>query len=418
MSTKTSNEITEKVHPGQHTFLESDARFRILACGRRWGKTEACAIESRDSLIEGGDGFLEWWVSPTYQQSEIGFRKFRQWFPEQFIEDVNKTKRRVRTSFGSSIEFKSADKPDNLRGEGVDLLIVDEAAEVSQYAWENALRPTLTDNANSRMVAISTPQGRNWFHQLFERGQAGDWPDYESWNFPSTQNPFISQDDIEDARRTLPDQVFRQEYLAEFVDNSGGVFPNLEDVGVLKDYDYETVHGEGPYSHGWDFARHQDWTVGIVLDARGNLVHYERVQGEGWPQIQSRIERAYDRYEGIAHVDGSRDNKIVSDLADAGVRINPISFSPKRKRELIEDLIARLENGEITLPDIPQLTHELNIFEYEVTPSGSVRYNAPEGFHDDTVDALALASDALERIGAVHTREQQSADESSGVSYM
>lgn len=413
MATSDTVEIEDRVHPGQQTFLDSDARFRILACGRRWGKTEACAIEARDDLLDCGKEFLAWWVSPTYQQSEIGFRKFRKRFPEALVDDVHRSKRRLTSVFGSTIAFKSADQPDNLRGEGVDLLIIDEAAEVSQYAWENALRPTLTDSADSRMVAISTPQGRNWFHRLYERGQADDWPEYESWNFPTLQNPFISHDDVEEARQTMPDRVFRQEYGAEFIDDSGGVFTGVE-ASVDEDYDLEAARGEPPYAIGVDFARHEDWTVAVVLDATGRVVAFERVQDVSWPQIQSLVESLASEYEGVVNLDASRDNKIVADLADAGVPVNPVKFSPKRKRELIENLVTRLENGEITLPDVPQLVHELQIFEYDVTPAGNVRYNAPEGFHDDCVDGLALAASALDRLDAARHVD----DDDNGISYL
>ena len=133
--------------------------------------------------------------------------------------------------------------------------------------------------------------------------------------------------------------------------------------------------------------------------------------------VQNRIESAAAEYDGIVAIDASRDNKIVADLADAGLAIEPVKFSPKRKRELIEDLIARVEAGELTAPEIPQLHHEMGVFEYEVKPSGTVRYDAPEGFHDDTVDALALASSQLDRLGAVRQR-QGGDDDSGGISYL
>jgi hypothetical protein len=388
MSTTT---ISEKVHPGQQAVLESEAKYRILACGRRWGKTKTCARAARDDALTHSDDFLIWWVSPTYLQSDIGFRELLKETPDELIVDINRTKRRIEFVTGVRVEFKTAEKPDNLRGEGVDLLIIDEAAQVGKYAWENALSPTLADNPDSKLIAISTPRGRNWFHPLFLRGQDPDEPDYQSWNRPSTENPWIDHEFIEEQKRTMPDRVFEQEYLAEFKDDSGGVFPGVRERNV-EDYDWREYDGRDPYSMGVDFARHQDWTVITILDNRGKLCYWERLRDEGWPRIQNAVEQAWEIYQGPVRVDATRDNKIVSDLEAAGLPVEPVKFSPQVKRDLIESLATRLENGEITLPDIPQVVNELEIFEYDTTPAGNVRYQAPEGFHDDCVDSLALAA--------------------------
>lgn len=419
-SRASSIEIDERVHAGQQAILESPARFRMVACGRRWGKTVTCAKETRDDLLEHGEGWLTWWTAPTYQQAEIGMRAVLEELPDDVVADVNRSKLRVEVVTGAIVEFKSADQPDNLRGEGVDKLVIDEAPEVSQYAWEHALRPTLTDSEHSRMIAIGTPKGRGWFYRLWERGNSPDWEEYESFQAPTAQNPFINADDVAEARQTIPDRVFRQEYLAEFIDDAGGVFPKLDECGVLVEYEWAELEGTPPYALGVDFARHQDWTVLIAIDAAGRLVHFERVQGESWPQIQRRVEQAAGRYPGVCIVDASRDNKIVSDLAETGLHVVPEQFSPKRKRELIENLVTRLEAAEIELPPIEQLVHELQLFEYEVTAAGNVRYNAPEGFHDDCVDALALAASKLDAIAPYAGRdvEEELAERDTGVSHL
>ena len=387
-------EIDEQVHAGQAEILQSDARFRIVACGRRWGKTVTCAKETRDNLLQHGDGWLAWWVAPTYQQAEIGLRTLRDEMPEDFITDVNHSKLRVEAVTGATIEFKSADKPDNLRGEGVDFLIADEAAEIDQYAYENALRPTLTDSEDSRMIAISTPKGRGWFFEFYQRGRSDDWPEYAAFTGTTRENPFINQSDVDDAKRELPDRVFRQEYLAEFIDETGGVFEGLDEHLFTATYELEDFDGDPPYATGVDFARHQDYRVICTLDAGGNVVQFDRAQHETWPEIQDRVVAVAESYPGVVAVDASRDNKIVADLEAAGVDIEPVQFSPSRKRELIENLITAIENGELTAPEIDPLRTEMEVFEYDVTRGGNVRYDAPEGFHDDTVDALALAVDA------------------------
>jgi len=383
--------ITEQVHPGQAEILDSPARFRTVACGRRWGKTELCAIEARDELCENGEGYLVWWVAPTYQQAKIGFRKFRKRMPDELMADINRSNLRIQAVTGAVIEFKSADRPDNLRGEGVDELIIDEMGDIATYAWENALRPTLSDSDDSRMIAIGTPKGRNMFHELFERGKSDDWPQYDSWNLPTTENPFISQSDVQEAKQTLPDRVFQQEYMAQFLDESGGVFTNIDDNLFTESFDIATYEGEGPYHIGVDLARHQDFRVIIAIDTYGTIVEFSRDQGETWPQIQREINRVAAQYDGEICIDASRDNKLVSDLETDGLDITPVTFSPKTKTNLIENLIAGLEAKELSSTEINQLRHELSIFEYDTTRAGNIRYNAPEGFHDDCVDALALA---------------------------
>lgn len=393
-----TTEINETVHQGQDSILESHSRFRIVACGRRWGKTVTCAKEVRDGLLLNDESWLAWWVAPTYQQAEIGLRTLLDETPDELIEDVNRSKLRVTAVTGAIVEFKSADKPDNLRGEGVDLLVADEAAEIDQYAYENALRPTLTDSEESRMIAISTPKGRGWFYEFYQRGLSGDWPQYESFQGPTRENPFINQEDVEDARRELPERVFRQEYLAEFVDETGGVFENLDDYLFSGEYELpvspSVEWSEGPYSTGVDLARHEDYRVIVTVDKHGHVVYFDRAQGETWPQIQREVETVADQYPGVVAVDASRDNKLVADLEASGVPIEPVKFSAQRKRDLVENLIAAIEGEELTSPEIQELRTELEVFEYDITRGGNLQYDAPEGFHDDTVDALALSVEA------------------------
>lgn len=405
-------------HAGQKQIRNSDARFRIIACGRRWGKTELAAYEASDEL--GEPGTLVWWVAPTYDIADIGFEAVKEQLPPGSIEAKKRTKpKRYELANGSTISFRSADREDSLRGEGLDLLIIDEAAMVPNRAWQNELRPTLSDTLGD-MIAISTPKGRNWFREWFERGQSPDYEHVASWQSPTYENPHVPDEEIDAARTEQPDRVFRQEYLAEFVDESGGVFTDLDGRLFTANYDVGDATGTGPYTHGWDFARHQDWFVGVVLDSQGCVVHYHRSQGDSWPTIQRTIEQAAAEFEGIVALDASRDNKVVADLADSigRGRVDPVTFSPKRKRELIEDLIAMVEAGELTSPTIEQLRHELSVFEYDVTPSGTVRYDAPEGFHDDSVDALALAASNLDRVSALRRRRESSDDKSGGVSYL
>jgi len=131
----------------------------------------------------------------------------------------------------------------------------------------------------------------------------------------------------------------------------------------------------------------------VTLDADGRIVNFSRAQGETWPEIHQTVRDIAARYPGAVAVDASRDNKIVADLEADGVAIEPVTFSASRKRDLIENLIAAIEAEELSAPDIQALRTELEVFEADVTRGGNLRYDAPSGFHDDTVDSLALAVD-------------------------
>lgn len=382
-------------HDGQRAVLDDPSRYRIVACGRRWGKTEMSAHEAVRYL--GEPGRLVWWVAPTYDIADIGYRTVEDALPDPLIAEVKRTKpKAIDCANGSRISFRSADREDSLRGEGLDLLILDEAAMIPERAWSSELRPTLSDTRGD-MIAISTPKGRGWFYRWFQRGASDDHPNTASWQQPTSANPHIPAGEVDDAREETPGRVFEQEYLAEFIDESGGVFEGLDDHLFTADYQLPVPPDDAvePFAIGVDFAQTQDWRVTITLDATGRVVYFDRGQREGWPQIQAKVERVADRYPGRVAVDATRRNKIVGDLKRAGVDVEPVTFSASNKQALIEDLITRIENGELTSPDVPQLRQELELFEYDLTPSGNVRYDAPEGFHDDCVDALAMAASVL-----------------------
>ena len=153
---------------------------------------------------------------------------------------------------------------------------------------------------------------------------------------------------------------------------------------------------ESPYRIGVDFARFDDWTVVVVLDAGGRVVALERLHQSPWMRIDSVIDRLAGRYTpSTPSLDATRDNKIVQDLEDAGHCVDPVRFTATTKQTLIENLITELETGSITIPaSANTLINELEVFEFEMTDAGQVRYSAPSGFHDDCVDALALAASA------------------------
>jgi hypothetical protein len=385
-------ESTWRPFEEQQAIMQHPARFRVCVCGRRWGKSEMAAHEALEYALETQDATV-WWVGPTYEQANsYGFDKIKRLLSYDVIADDPKLSkpRKIDLVTGSTLSFRSAEREDSLRGGGVDFLVIDEAGSVPTRAWTEVLRPTLADT-RGRLLAIGTPKRRNWFYDLFQRGRSEEHPEVAAFQAPTESNPHVPDEEVAHARATNPERVFRQEWQAEFLDETGGVFTDLESR-VLREYDPDAVDGDEPYATGVDFARSEDYTVIVTLDGDGQLVHFDRVRKVGWPEIQRRVERANDRYTGVAALDATRDNAIVSNLQDAGVTVEPVEFTAKTKRSLIENLVTAVENEELTLPDQDPLVHELEVFERDTTESGNVRYGAPSGFKDDCVDALALAN--------------------------
>lgn len=375
-------------HPGQKKLHDSDARFRVAACGRRWGKTVAATNEIVKHAWE-TPRTLSFWVAPVYRQSMIAFDLARRGLPRGVVESILKTEMRVSLRNGSVIEFKTAEVPRNLRGFGLDFLVVDECAFLPRSIWEDVLRPALSDR-EGRALFIGTPKGRNWFFSLFSRGRDEGDLNWESFTFPTSNNPHIREEEIEDARNLISNQTFRREYLAEFIDDASMVFPGVGEIirGKLQD-----PIAKKSYFAGLDIARHRDYTVLTILNSTGSLVYFDRFNKGSWGMMKRRVVAALRRYNNaFVWVDSTGvGDPFLENLRKGGVDARGYTFTRLSKGPLIENLILAIEEGRIIIPHIEVMVNELMMFEKKITETGYISYSAPSGHHDDCVISLALA---------------------------
>ena len=214
-----------KLHPKQLEVAADKHRFRIVCAGRRWGKSVlADLISLQWSLKEKG---LYWIVSPTYRQSkQIHWRQLNQLVYEFKLPVLKKNEVELSITLknGSIIELKGAENPDALRGVKLRGLVIDEIASIRNWdwLWHEVLRPTLTDY-EAPALFISTPQGFNHFHSLYEEGQKQSLS-YKSWRFTSYDNPYIPKGEIDNAKKELSEDTFHQEYMADFRKYTGLVY--------------------------------------------------------------------------------------------------------------------------------------------------------------------------------------------------
>jgi hypothetical protein len=383
------------LHVGQREVRKSPARFKVLACGRRWGKTRLGAALCFATAIKGG---AAWWVAPSYKVAAVGWRQLKGLAKQVPGTVLREVERKAEFPTGGWYQVRSADDPDSLRGEGLDRVVMDECAFITEAAWTEAIRPSLSDRQGSALF-ISTPKGQNWFWRLWERGRE-ERDGFASWRFPSVTNPYLKAEEVEAARKELPERTYQQEYLAEFLEDGGGVFR-----GVNAAVDKGRTAPEPPqpgrtYFVGVDLARIEDFTVVCVMDSTGKQVYFERFNQINWERQVAAIARASARYgKAIAILDSTGQGDPVWEMVrKAGVPCRPYTFTHASKEAAIDNLAMGIEGGKVRLMDVPTQTTELQAYQYELTAARNVKMNAPAGMHDDCVIALALAAWGSTRI--------------------
>lgn len=388
-------------HPGQREVHEHPARLKVIAAGRRWGKTRLGVNECLATAAAGGRA---WWVSPSYKMGEVGWRPLRRMASKIPGAEIRRVDRQIFLPGGGEVAVRSADNPDSLRGEGLDFLVIDECAFVTEEAWTEALRPALSDRLG-RAMFISTPKGRNWYWRIWRRGQEESGSEWMSWRFPTSANPYIDPAEIEAARQMLPEATFRQEYLAEFLEDAGLVFRNIRACIAAPIPSAETHRR---YVMGVDWAQSHDFTALVVMDAAARqVVEIDRFNQIGWDVQRGRLAALATKWNvsTILAEQNSIGGPNIEQLQSEGLPVRAFTTTNQSKQDIIVALQLAFERGEIRIPDHAPLITELEAFEAERLPSGRWRYSAPAGMHDDTVIALALALEAASGAETVGMRQ-------------
>lgn len=237
-------------HTAQWSVHHSNARFRVLACGTRWGKSTCAAMEAVAALLAPCERSLGWTVAPTSELTRFTLDRARiallQYLPHRVLEDDVRGQRIAVKNLGggtSELRGKSADNPTSLLGEALDWMIVDEAAKLREDVWQSYLAPRLVDRRGWALL-VSTPRGMGWFFEAWRRGQEGRDPEYKSWRAPTADNPHVAADVVQAERRRMASESFAQEFGAVFLGEEklsceacGG--PSNDATGILTTIDLE-----------------------------------------------------------------------------------------------------------------------------------------------------------------------------------
>lgn len=370
-------------HINQQGILDSPARFRVVMCGRRFGKSELSQVEIITNAIVGKSVA---YITPTYNLAKTFFDKLAKAVP--FAS--NRSDLTIQFPNNGSVQFFTGERLDNLRGRKFHFVVIDEASFIPnlEEGWLNSIRPTLTDY-KGRALFLSTPKGKNYFYSLYLKGLAGE-QDWASFKFTTYDNPYIDAAEVDDARIQLPAPVFEQEYMANPSENAANPFGSA----FIKQCTFP-LSVNPIVCYGIDLAKSFDFTVIVGLDRNGSVAYFDRFQKD-WRQTKQSIINL-TKAPILMDSTGVGD-PIFEDLQREGLDVTGFKFSQTSKQNLMVGLASAIQQRKVTFPE-GVLTEELEIFEYQYTATG-VKYSAPSGFHDDCVMALALAWQHLQHHSA------------------
>lgn len=382
-------------HPKQfeiiNSIIHTDVKYHIVSVGRQFGKS-----------LMGENILLYWainepkskilWVSPIFAQSDKVHSEIESAiYNSGIIKTSNHSKNQLTLKNGTEIYFKSAENYQTIRGYSFNYVIIDECAYIDENAWTQSIRPTMASQGKKALF-LSTPKSKNWFYNLFQMGLSEEYPNYKSYKGSSYDSPYINIDEIEDARKTIPENIFKQEYLAEFLEGGGEVFTNLNSITFEQ---YPTPVGK--IYGGLDLAKQIDYSVLTLMDELGRVISITRTNKRDWSDIVNLISTEINRFNASVYVEVNSIGDMFFDLLNKKSKsVYPFVTTNNSKQEIIEGLILDVNERNIQIPSkslFPSLFEELSIFSYEYSPkSRSIKYGSPSGFHDDCVMSLAMAN--------------------------
>ncbi len=391
-----------KPHKGQRSiidgFADSEHKFGVVATGRQFGKSLLAQNLMLYWLLQNKNSKGAW-ISPIYNQSKKVFAELYN-ASNKLIKSSNKADLTITFTNGSTVQFLSAERYDSIRGFSFSHMIVDEAAFIKEIAMQEAIFPTLSA-LGKKCLIISTPKSKNWFYSRFLQGLTAN-DTYISFRGVSTDNPHISQQFIDEQRKSLPPEIFKQEYLAEFSESGNDVFSGVDAICILNGW--TQYQSNKRYYAGIDLGLQHDYSVLTIMDETGRVCRVERINGSSYAEIAKQfvnVLRPYRITGGYTEVNGP--GLPVFEMLRKEVRkLKDWTTNNSNKAEGIRNLIYDIQEGSLELPNkefFPHIYNELNAYSYKIGPTGTMTFNAPSGYYDDCVMSLMLCNEARRNVG-------------------
>lgn len=380
--------------PYQTAILNSTARYTCTEASTKVGKTASHIVWLFEQALQCKENQSVWWVAPTFSQAKIAFDRMKVQIKPKEIYKANESNLVLTLITGVKIQFKTAEKPDNLYGDDVYAAVVDEASRVREAAWF-ALRTTIT-STGGKVKFIGNVRGRkNFFYKMCQRAKTrdavtngGQYEYFKITAYDAAAAGMMTKDgrpfteEIEDAKRDLPESVFRELYLAEATEDGSNPFGLKHIAGCVTPYSTQPT-----ICYGVDLAKSVDWTAIVGLDRVASVSDFRHFQKD-WNQTTSEVIGLTANCPIAIDSTGVGD-PIAEDVIRSRNDVEKYVFTQRSKQRLMEGLALAIQKRLISFPE-GIIRDELESFEYSYTRTGVV-YSAPEGDHDDAVCALALA---------------------------
>lgn len=421
-------------HWGQQLVHNSEARFKVIDAGIRWGKDRCSIMEGIDYFIkclneERNESVIPhalWWIiAPTDKIARQNWRELLANLPKEIVVDVSKTTQTIETLNNGIIEVHSAYDPESLVAVGLDLVTITEAARISDMedVWSN-LEGRLNspgrglEGKGGRAIINSSPLGTNYFYKMWKWGQknTSEWdPDWESWRFTTWDNPYMASrgNQITKNGRTYRENLekrmsrnrYKQDYLAEFLSQINSVFPNYERVLKKTPPELKTEEEinefwrkwEQPepfevYTMGYDPASKGDGKPCVIRNSKGRVVKIDPMTYLGWDAQWDRI-AFYSRMYNGAHCNFGQTGvgeTIGSQLTKRGVPNTPIPEQGRNKERLVEDYALIVEQQWCEIPWSQEVENQMKDYISVFRPGQSTQYknSGSDSEYDDIISGL------------------------------
>lgn len=383
----------------QQLIVNTPQRFVVCIAGRRFGKTH---LAIRQLCKHARDPDKEvWYCAPTYKQAKmIVFKKLRKKLIDlRWVKNINATSLSFELKNGSTISLKGLDNFDNLRGAGLDYLVIDEFADIEPEAFYETLRPMLADKQGGALF-IGTPKGMNWAHDLYT--MRDEYPDeWASFQFTTIDGGNVKPEEVEAARRSLDERTFRQEFCATFETFSGRVFYAFD-----RSYNLKKFEGDIPREiHiGMDFnVDNNSAVIAIKIQDSLHIIDEIKLMGSNTDEMVDEIKTRFPQKRIICYPDpagsarktsaGGRTDHTI--LRNAGFTVlAPHSHNPIRDGVNAVNAKLRSSAGITSLYFDPKVKYAIECLEKQTYKTGTSVPDKDSGF-DHMNDALRYMVDYL-----------------------